>query len=215
MPNRQNDEPSARRKTVVVIVRPHCSSDPSCPQYEQYCQQKLMLHRPFREYQQLKADFDTFAEAFADFLQSDTIPQSLDDDIRRLQQQQQQAQEEEPVNEDNDDQNQPLHHREEWVLLCSNQQHSDNDDEAGSSTDWAAVAQLYPNLEEAPRFVTRLKETTELQPTTSTAEPQRLQGKQQLVYQAVQHQIDAEDSETLLMIVSGTAGTGKFFKFTV
>ena len=74
---------------VVVIVRPHCSPDPSGPQYEQYCKQKLMLHRPFRDYQQLKATFDTFAAAFSDYLQSGSIPQSLEDDMHRLQHQQQ------------------------------------------------------------------------------------------------------------------------------
>ena len=32
--------------------------------------------QPFRDYQQLKATFDTFAAAFADYLQSGSIPQS-------------------------------------------------------------------------------------------------------------------------------------------
>ena len=51
MPKNVSEEPVAR-KMIVVRVRPYCSPDTSGPQYEQYCQQKLMLHnsvlaRPF------------------------------------------------------------------------------------------------------------------------------------------------------------------------
>ena len=90
MPKNVGEEPVVRKKMVVVRVRPHCSPDTSGPQYEQYCQQKLMLHMPFRECQQLKAGRDTFAEAFAGYLQSGSIPPSLEDDLYRLQQQQEQ-----------------------------------------------------------------------------------------------------------------------------
>ncbi len=34
---------------VVVIPRPYCPPDPDGPHYEQYCRQKLMLHKPFRQ----------------------------------------------------------------------------------------------------------------------------------------------------------------------
>ena len=44
---------------------------------------------------------------------------------------------------------------------------------------------------------------------TSTAVPERLQGKQQLVYNAVRSHMQAEHPEPLRMTVSGTAGTGK------
>jgi len=50
---------------VVVRVLPYSAPDTSGPQYEQYCRQKLMLHRPFQEYRQLKAGYDTYADAFA------------------------------------------------------------------------------------------------------------------------------------------------------
>ena len=59
MPKNVGEEPVARKKMVVVRVWPYCSPDTSGPQYEQYCQQKLMLHRPFQDYQQLKAGCDT------------------------------------------------------------------------------------------------------------------------------------------------------------
>ena len=86
MPKESNSEPSQRRKKVVVIVRPYCSPDPQGPKYEQYCRQKLMLHLPFRHQDELLGSETTFAAAYADFLQSDNIPSSLEDDIYRLEQ---------------------------------------------------------------------------------------------------------------------------------
>ena len=46
-------EPSKRAKAAVVIVRPYCCPDPSGPKYEEYCQQKMMLYKPFRQAEEL------------------------------------------------------------------------------------------------------------------------------------------------------------------
>ena len=56
------------------------------PNFEQYCSQKFMLHKPFRHLDELKGDFSSFAEAYHAFLQSATVPPSLEEDIARLQQ---------------------------------------------------------------------------------------------------------------------------------
>ena len=45
-----------------------------------------MQHKPFRDINELKTGFNSFTEAFADFLQSGNIPHSLEEDILRLQQ---------------------------------------------------------------------------------------------------------------------------------
>ena len=58
IPKRVGDELVCRRKEVVVISRPYCSPDPSGPKYEQYCRQKLMMHQPFRQLEQLLGKFD-------------------------------------------------------------------------------------------------------------------------------------------------------------
>ena len=98
------------------------------------------------------------------------------------------------------------------MLLCSNlQQSAEEQEETQQSTDWTAAAQLYPNLQEAPRFVTHAKENAQLQVATSTADPECLQGKQQLVYDEVHSHMQAENPEALRMIASGMAGTGKSF----
>ena len=84
-PKETGSEPQ-RHKMKVVIVRPYCSLDPNGPNYEQYCQQKLMLHKPFRQVDELRGECDTFAAAYSTFLQSGNVPQSLEDDIKRLEQ---------------------------------------------------------------------------------------------------------------------------------
>ena len=86
MPKEPGSDPSRRRKKVVVIVRPYCSPDPRGSKFEQYCQQKLMLHVPFRLLNDLLGDNETFKAAYATFLQSGNIPPSLEDDIHRLEQ---------------------------------------------------------------------------------------------------------------------------------
>ena len=86
MPREFDSEPSKKRKKVVVIVRPYCSPDPHDPKYEYYCQQKLMLHVPFRHQSELLGNNDSFTAAYANFLQSSNIPSSLEDDIHQLEQ---------------------------------------------------------------------------------------------------------------------------------
>ena len=73
-----------RQKMKIVSVQPYC---PNGTKYEQYCQQKLMLHVPFRHVDQLKGSCETFTEAYTIFLQSGNVPPSLQDDIRRLNEQ--------------------------------------------------------------------------------------------------------------------------------
>ena len=86
MPKESGTEPKKRSKEVIVTPKPYCSPDPSSPNYEQYCRQSLMQHKPFRDISELKTGFNSFTEAYADFLQSGNIPRSLEQDIFRLQQ---------------------------------------------------------------------------------------------------------------------------------
>ncbi len=82
-----DSEPKLRNKTVIVIVKPHYSPDPNGSNYEQYCHQKLMLHKPFRELSELTAGHASHTDTYADHLQSGNFPPCLQDDIYRLQQQ--------------------------------------------------------------------------------------------------------------------------------
>ena len=91
MPKELGAAPNKRNKKVVVITRPYCSPDPAKLTYEQYCQQSLMKHKSFRQVTDLLAGHKTYAQAYAEFLQTWDIPPSLEEDIIRLQQHQEQA----------------------------------------------------------------------------------------------------------------------------
>ena len=70
IPKEMGSNPSCRRKDVVVIVHPYLSPEPNGPNIEQYCRQKLMLYKPFRQEEELLGEADTYADAYATFLQS-------------------------------------------------------------------------------------------------------------------------------------------------
>ena len=74
MPKDPASQPAVRSKKVVIIVRPYYSPEPDSPNYEQYCQQKLMLHKLFRDISQLKDCWDTFTEAYAEFFRVKMFP---------------------------------------------------------------------------------------------------------------------------------------------
>lgn len=71
---------------MIVVTHPYCSPDPAGPQYEQYCYQSLMKHKPFHQMSELLAGKDNYAEAYSIFLLCGNVPPSLTDDIYRLQQ---------------------------------------------------------------------------------------------------------------------------------
>ena len=87
-----------RKKEMLVIPHPYCSPDPDEPQYEQYCRQKLMLHQPFCQLEDLLADYQSHEDAYAAFLKSEKAPISLADGIQQLEI----AQKEKCVNDDNE-----------------------------------------------------------------------------------------------------------------
>ena len=84
MPKTVGEALIPRRKEVVVIPRPYVSPDPEGPKYEQYCKQKLMMHLPFRQLEDLLGECDTYAAAYTLYLLSGNAPPSLADDIHCL-----------------------------------------------------------------------------------------------------------------------------------
>ena len=69
---------------MVVIPHPYCSPDPDGPHYEKYCRQKLMLHKPFHQLDNLVEGCDTFKDEFGKILRLSSVSASLDDDLHRL-----------------------------------------------------------------------------------------------------------------------------------
>lgn len=78
--------------------------------------------------------------------------------------------------------------------------------------DWTAALLHYPNIKEASSFIARQRQTGITQVFTTTANPENLQGKQLQVYNTVKsHYESSSITQPLLMIVAGTAGTGKSY----
>jgi ATP-dependent DNA helicase PIF1 len=96
---------------------------------------------------------------------------------------------------------------EEWMLVC--QRHSDLQPDISSQQDfnWSLPALSYSNLEEMPSFLAQQRQSAPQHVFTTSANPQFLQGKQLAAYNAVLQHTQCSLSQ-LLMIISGTAGTG-------
>ena len=82
--------------------------------------------------------------------------------------------------------------------------------------DWSKDVQLYSNLDEAATFISRYREEAAVHHPafTTKADPSKLQRKQHEAYSIVwhhHHDHHSKDGGPLRMIVSGTAGTGKFY----
>lgn len=98
------------------------------------------------------------------------------------------------------------------MLICQYgaefpQASSDNQD-----IDWSLAGKAYPDLGEMPSFVAQQRQQHVVQPVTTTANPEKLKGKQLEAYTIVSdHFRSADSSSPLRMIVSGTAGTGKSY----
>ena len=97
------------------------------------------------------------------------------------------------------------------MLVCRQNQHSEPDVSSNEDVDWTLAAQSYPNLAEAPSFISQQRQAAEERIFTTSASPHNLQGKQLQVYTTVQQHYTAVNPPPLRMIVSGTAGTGKSY----
>ena len=105
----------------------------------------------------------------------------------------------------------PSRPTEEWMLIC--RQHADLQPsmDTQESIDWTLAVQSYPNIEEAPSFISQKRQAAGQHTFTTTADPHNLQGKQLQVYTIIQQHHSATSPPPLRMIVSGTAGIGKSY----
>ena len=95
------------------------------------------------------------------------------------------------------------------MLICQRNAELQSSSDSQENFDWTQAARSYPNVEEAPSFVSQQQQTAAQHVFTTSADPLNLQGKQLQVYTAVREHAEAVDPLPLHVIVSGTAGTGK------
>ena len=97
------------------------------------------------------------------------------------------------------------------MLICQRNTDLQPNTDSQQDIDWTLASQSYPNLEEAPSFISQQRQAAGEHVFTTSADPQNLQGKQLQVYTAVQQHHNAVNPPPLRVIVSGTAGTGKSY----
>ena len=228
LPRSLGDQPKRRNKKVVIISRPYCSPDPSGPNYEQYCRQKLMQHKCFRNMADLLSGHATYAEAYAAFLTTANMQSSLEDDLHRLQQIHQNtpeppADEEQSMTTETASRSADATVRatEDWMLLCQGNADFQQPTSSESDYDWTTAAQSYPNLSEAPSFISQQQQQQlTLSLSLVTALLPALLGQNFFVesnWKCIRlfwntHGQNADQSSSpLRMIISGTAGTGKSY----
>ena len=100
---------------------------------------------------------------------------------------------------------------EEWMLICRQNAEMQPSMDTQEDIDWTASTQSYPNIDEAPSFISQQRQASGQHVFTTTVNPANLQGKQLQVYTIVQQHYTANCPPPLRMIVSGTAGTGKSY----
>ena len=97
------------------------------------------------------------------------------------------------------------------MLICQRTGDQQPDTSSQEDFDWTAAAQSYPNLEEAPTFISRQRQQATPRVFTTTASPDNLQGTQLEVYYTVKDHFTSTITTPLHLIVTGTAGTGKSY----
>ena len=193
--------------------------------YEAYCYRQLLKYKPFRAVEDLTADLDgNTASARKDW--GSQLSSGLADRIRLVEavqqgegQEQTNADELEPQSEETS----RYHTTEDWMALCQLapdlSDSNTNGEDSGLAVDWPASSDNFPDPQEAVGFISRNRseQTTAavVDHTQINYNPALLQGNQEMVYNAVQSHFEAviqgQSPESLRLIVSGTAGTGKSY----
>ena len=97
------------------------------------------------------------------------------------------------------------------MLVCQRNSDLQPNTDSQQEIDWTLASQSYPNVEEAPSFISQQRQAAGEHVFTTSANPQNLRGKQLQVYTTVHQHYEAVNPQPLRMIVSGTAGTGKSY----
>ena len=105
----------------------------------------------------------------------------------------------------------PVRDVEEWMLVCQRSADLQPTTASEEQVDWTQAGRAYPTLREMPSFISRHRQSAPESTFTTTADPERLQGKQLQAYTMVRQHLESGSTPPLRMIVAGTAGTGKSY----
>ena len=195
-----------RKGEAVLRILPKYSRDPLSPQYSKYCMQFLILHKPFRQWQDLTDSFSDASEAYVrlkdntehlyDFqeLVEDVMQSSESDDVAHL-----------SHGETTD----------AWMTFLDAETPLELPAEqlAAPIHNWVEAAAEHQHLVRAARsFLVEAKQEMENQRRLlPVVDHNQLNAEQRRVYEDITEHFRSVSHQPLRALVLGTAGTGKSF----
>ncbi len=212
-----NSELKRRSHAVIVKTFPSYSADPKGQKYPLYCKYQLIKLKPWQGSQEHQLTNDNYIAHYHDFLHTDYAHKNVIDysaDLERAEQYLRSNHED--TTEDNYEY-QSSNSREEWMLLCELNPTYQQESQQTDNIDWEAAARELPQplLHSCPNWVSTMKReyenisSTQQFPRTDIANLNRQQAK---AYEIVSTHFRSTASQSpLLMMILGTAGTGKSY----
>ena len=199
-----------RTGEAVIRILPKFSCDPKNEQYDKYCMQYLVLHKPFRRWDQLVDGFVDASAAYANLTLGredvhKNFQEVLDATAAGLNYQDEGCL---PQVEDVD----------QWMTVLDVERPIQL--AAGllpvQQLDWKAASEAYHHLiPSAKSFLIESKaqvlQQQHLQNPPSCVDPAKLNTDQRTVYNSVLDHMNSADNRPLHALVLGTAGTGKSY----
>lgn len=212
-----NNEVKRRSHPVIVKTFPSYSADPKGPNYSVYCKYQLIKLKPWQSSPENAWDNnDNYISVYHDFLRTEYAHTNVADYSADLERAEQYVANEEDTMEDNYEY-QSTNSHEEWMLLCQLNPTYQQESQQTDNIDWEAAARELPQtlLDSCPNWVNTMKQQYTNLSSTRQFSPiniANLNTKQLRAYNIVKtHFTSIGTRPPLLMLVLGTAGTGKSF----
>ena len=200
---------SRRRNPVVVRVVPFLSSARDGLRFEEYCCQRLVLHKPFRAWGDIREVYSSALQAASAFFGDQDSVADLDDAVREAVIE---LANEVPVAESDRVVLPVSNPFDIGSLVASPATVSVALEPTSDHHDWAAAGQhLHVIAPDADQFMTFLRENTPLPARSSSADSALLNDEQRAVFDTIIAHHSAWTPEPFRLLVLGTAGSGESY----
>lgn len=208
---------------VIVKTFPTYSSDPKGPNYTKYCKYQLIKFKPWLNFidtlwENDHPTDDTYISAYRDFLQTDFAHTNISQYSVELERAEHYIHTHDNNSSDDEDdyEYQSVSHQEEWMLLCQVNPTYQQDLPHNANVDWEAAAKELPIplLQSCPNWIMHTKaQYSNITQPSQQVDLTKLNRQQNKAYNIVARHFSNRSIEQspLLMMVLGTAGTGKSY----
>lgn len=214
-----------RSNPVIVRTFPIYNPNPNSANYSLYCKYQLIKLKPWHTspanaWENQPPSSDVFISSYREFLTTEFAQlhvTTLADDLERAQQYISQ----ETIDDDYDEPH-LMQQQEEWMILSQLQPTFQQEDHSMDNIDWSEASHELPHplLLSCPNWIRSMKSqqnatTDSLNYQLPTLDTNDLTEQQQIAYQIVSNHYTSYSEghmpDPLLMLILGTAGTGKSF----